>query len=273
MNMPTTLTSILPMSAMITPPGSKTQGPLGDDHLRAGLCPPDRQGGPASSRNKSRSIRNHLRARRWTTLPNPGGGNCLLHAVAGCLLMEGDERDHRSLRDDMVNLMYRERSTLGPLWDGLAPRAFREAQPCHNFLAYLRILAQPGTWTGELELLALGRLLERPILVLREDRPPLLFGTEPPSPMRRGIAIWHHHEHFEWILETVPPYIWASARAVDPQHPAQDPATLGYTPPHISHRGGAHPTLPRGGGPGYDFYTNMLRLDQTNFKLQCIPIP
>ena len=147
----------------------------------------------------------------------------------------------------MVNLMARERSTLEPLWDGLAPRSLRGEQPCRNFIAYLQILVQPGTWTGQLELLALGRFLERPILVLREDRPPLLFGAEPPTSMRRGIAIWLHHEHFERILETVPPHIWASARAVDPQHPARFPETLGYTPPHISHRGGAHPTLPRGG--------------------------
>ena len=179
------------------------------------------------------------------TLPNPGEGNCLFHAIADSLPTRGDGRRHQSLRDDMVSYMSNESSALEQLWDGTTPRTLSEVPPCHSFREYLHLLRQPGTCTGELELVALGRLLQRPILILRQDHPPLLFGRHATTPRDQGIAIWFHLGHFEGILETIPPLIWATAWGADPRHPAWISQPLGQGQPHTAD--GAPLPLPRGG--------------------------
>ena len=223
----------------------RTRDPYLGVQLQGELCPPGQQRDPTTHMSRSRTPRYRLQSRPWVTLPNPGGGNCLLHAIADCLPTWGDGGGHQTLRDDMVKYMTKESPALEYLWDGATPRALSEVPPCHSFYEYLHLLIQPGTWTGELELMALGRLFQRPILVMRQDHPPLLFGMNTTTPRDQGIAIWFRHDHFEGILETIPPHIWATARVADPRHPEWTPQPLGQVPPDTAY-GDSHP-LPRGG--------------------------
>ena len=223
----------------------RTRYPCLGIQLQEEPYPPGQQWEPTTHRNRTRSPLHRPRSSPWVTLPNPGEGNCLFHAIADSLPTRGDGRRHQSLRDGMVSYMSNETSALEQLWDGTTPRTLSEIPPCHSFREYLQLLRQPGTWTGELELVALGRLLQRPILILRQDHPPLLFGRHATTPRDQGIAIWFHLGHFEGILETIPPLIWATARVADPRHPAWISQPLGQGQPHTAD--GAPLPLPRGG--------------------------
>lgn len=112
----------------------------------------------------------------FVKISNPGGGNCLFHAVAKAVEDEGKPRTHLQMRAMCVAHMQRHLQTYAGYWDGLEPT--KEALPMLNstFGDYIKQVAQPASWAGYTELHALACTMDRRFLSFDHPKTvPMIF--------------------------------------------------------------------------------------------------
>ena len=170
---------------------------------------PEKTGGSIVHRASQATI--WLEAHPPSYQPNSGNGNCLFIAISQCINSFGTDIDHEILRHNLADHMSTRKPFLIDFWD----RSFPSDQqgniyPCHTFQDYLNTLRRTGTRAGDLELIALGDMLEWPILVIGSNLTPLVFSSprKHTHTDQRGIVLWLHQGQYQRVYTHIPRWIW-----------------------------------------------------------------
>lgn len=114
------------------------------------------------------------------------GGDCLFRSLAVQIGVNAElgtigdvETDHILLRQLVVASILSQRETLGDLLNDERLTLFIDGTPrvarVDSFDGYIRAMGMQGTWGGQIEILALARLLGRPTVLLGENIRPQFF--------------------------------------------------------------------------------------------------
>ena len=133
---------------------------------------------------------------------NEGGGDCLFHAFAqGMQSSDGEsQRDLNavSTRAMCVLKLTTERDAFEEFWDMGEP-TLEETLMTTGYDKYLELIAVPGAWGGNLEVLALARGYDVPVVVCSGRMPPQLINSN-----GRGevVYLWFDElaRHYENLL-------------------------------------------------------------------------
>ena len=125
-------------------------------------------------------------------------GACVLHAISAGLEWLKDPRDKhpRVLRAQMVEHLRKHKQSYSQEWDGKGPDG--TTVPGKNFDAYLSLMESESAYCSELELRALGRILDVKIVLLPAGVHwvPLAFHHK----AKRMLVLWFDNNHVDLLL-------------------------------------------------------------------------
>lgn len=117
-----------------------------------------------------------------TITDHGGNGDCLFRVIAAQVGVNKKmgttgniEIDHTLLREITVVALRSQIESIGHLLTGEELMTLDGIMKTQNFDDYLRFMALPGTWGGQIELFVLARLLERPVILLGANTRPQFF--------------------------------------------------------------------------------------------------
>ena len=119
-------------------------------------------------------------------------GNCLFRAVQHQLKQQNKSTDHARLRTDTADYMRSHAD------DFLAFFVSENEQvsPSEAFEAHCATLRDTSEWGGQPEILALSRLLDRPIWVHSRDAPTLKMGDDAEEGKKKPLQLTFHRHYF-----------------------------------------------------------------------------
>lgn len=141
-------------------------------------------------------------------IADPGaGGDCLFRAVATQVGRAPElgttgiaNTDHLELRRLTVAAIDSQRAALGDLLNGeQLMTADSVIVTVENFGHYIQLMNMPGTWSGAVEVLALSRILDHPIVLLSETMPPQFFAVEAAG---EPICLYYTGNHYKAVSST-----------------------------------------------------------------------
>ncbi|CAE7316502.1 gcs-1 [Symbiodinium sp. CCMP2592] len=128
----------------------------------------------------------------------PRDGACVLHALSLGLQWLGDSRPNhpRMLRAQMVEHMRRHATQYEKEWDGKGPDS--EPVKDRDFPAYLTLMEKEGAYCSDVELRALGRVLDIKIVVLPAglNFSPYAFHSK----AAKMLVLWYEDNHVDLML-------------------------------------------------------------------------
>ncbi|CAE7578400.1 gcs-1 [Symbiodinium sp. CCMP2592] len=128
----------------------------------------------------------------------PRDGACVLHALSLGLQWLGDSRPNhpRMLRAQMVEHMRRHATQYEKEWDGKGPDS--EPVKDRDFPAYLTLMEKEGAYCSDVELRALGRVLDIKIVVLPAglNFAPYAFHSK----AAKMLVLWYEDNHVDLML-------------------------------------------------------------------------
>ncbi|CAE7824121.1 gcs-1 [Symbiodinium sp. CCMP2592] len=128
----------------------------------------------------------------------PRDGACVLHAISLGLQWLGDSRPNhpRMLRAQMVEHMRRHVTQYEKEWDGKGPDS--EPVKDRDFSAYLTLMEKEGAYCSDVELRALGRVLDIKIVVLPAglNFSPYAFHSK----AAKMLVLWYEDNHVDLML-------------------------------------------------------------------------
>ncbi|CAE7545516.1 otu2, partial [Symbiodinium microadriaticum] len=135
---------------------------------------------------------------------NSGGGDCLFHAFADCLVAQGrSARTAAELRKLCVTHIRKHAKSYEGYWRGDAPDAQGTPIRDQGFEEYMRLLAKAGAWGGSIEIAALANTLAQPVFVFRpvDDDIRVFQGTAKGTP----TCLWYEARHYQALIGSAPP--------------------------------------------------------------------
>ena len=137
------------------------------------------------------------------TIPNPGGGDCLPHALSQGLKRQNVHVDQETVRFKLATQVAKNSSKYAEFWDGLAPQAAEKK--LDTFEEYMRLAGKPGAWLGNLEIQAYAECFHGEVVVHQRQGPPRHF--KPPSAVKKPLQplrLRYDGAHYELIVSSPP---------------------------------------------------------------------
>lgn len=135
------------------------------------------------------------------------GGDCLFRSLAAQVGVNAElgtigdvETDHILLRQFAVASILSQREALGDLLNNEHLTLFIDGTPrvarVDTFDGYIRAMGMQGTWGGQIEILALARLLGRPTVLLGENIRPQFFEE---NARGEALILYYTGDHYQAV--------------------------------------------------------------------------
>ncbi len=128
-------------------------------------------------------------------------GSCLFDNVAHQIYTEQSQlellRNSSKLRELTVSYLKNHQEEMMPYFDGSGSIEFGDGgikKSYNNFDEYLKLISKPPAWAGELEMIALAKVLDSPIVRLNPKERPLIYNKESKNtPLFIGFKNGNHY--------------------------------------------------------------------------------
>ena len=128
-------------------------------------------------------------------VPNPGGGNCLYHALAQAESKPGKLRSHRQLRAFLHAYLTKHCAKFSPFWDQRGPD---DQLFAGSWEEYLETMSKDKSWGGYMDIGAYSEATDRPCLVLHpKDEMVHCFNSQASG---EAVCLVYESQHYELLL-------------------------------------------------------------------------
>lgn len=172
------------------------------------------ESGKAKREATAQSASAKAKAQRTEKLPdgftrrsNAGQGNCVFLAFSQAMehlkIGSGRKKSAIQIRASTVAHLTKHASRYSQFWDGKKPdRTDSNLGEGTTFSDYLKALAAPGAWAGDLEIAAIAAHYDLCVIVYKAVAPTQQIFNR--TGTAGTVALWYDGGHYEWLEGTVP---------------------------------------------------------------------